>query len=629
MMIKICYYTILLTFISLSSTAQQLPVSRSVEQAYTKGTRDKTGAPGRKYWQNRGDYDMKIKFDPQSRALAGTVGIDYTNNSPDTLKTLVFKLYPNLYKADAMRNTVVAPADLGDGVRISSLKIDGQTIDSAKRVARGTNMSVKGTTVLPGQKIHINIAYNYTLNKTSFIRTGQIDSGAFFIAYFFPRLTVYDDTDGWNLYPYIGKEEFYNDYGNFKVSVTVPGNYQVWATGDLMNTGDVYEPEFAKRIKQAEQSDSVTDVISVEDLKAGHITRNKPVNTWQFEANNVIDFAFAISNHYVWKASSIVVDLTTNSRTWVDAVFNPDHKTYLPVVGYSRKTVDLISHYFPAIPFPYPHETIFDGLDAMEYPMMVNNLPFKDKSDVIEFTSHEVFHSLFPFYVGTNETKYSFMDEGWATMTEFLFYPLIDPKGKAGYDLSPINDSAGTDEDVPVITLTPQLYGKARFADKDLKPAIALYYLKEMLGEQLFLKAMRHYINTWAGKHPTPYDFFNCMNTGAGINLNWFWKNWFFEKNVPDLAIAKVIKQGTDYTVTVTSPGTLAVPIHLSAIYDDGSTQTIEKNVGCWMTGAKTVALKFKAKARVTELILGGAYDVDVNPVNNHWKPGGGEPKDR
>jgi hypothetical protein len=605
--------------ISMRCSAQELPVSRSMQKAYANGTRDKTGSPGKSYWQNSCDYNIKVVLTPSIRELSGTVGIDYTNNSTDTLSSVVFKLYPNLYKAGAMRNMPIAQKDLHNGVRIKSLIINNRSFDSSERIMKGTNMYIKGTQILPGQRIHADISYSYSINKGSFIRTGQIDSGAFVIAYFFPRVSVYDDIDGWNEYPYLGKEEFYNDYGDFHAEINVPGDYQVWATGELKNMDEVYEPEIRKRIEVAQRSDSVTDIITVNDLKKRNVTKKDLLHTWIFEATHVTDFAFAVSNHYVWKASSVMVEPFTKRRTRVDAVFNPDHTAYLPVAGYARKTVELISYFFPKIPFPYSHETLFEGLDAMEYPMMVNNLPFDEPKDAIEFTAHEVVHSLFPFYVANNETKYSFMDEGWATLTELMFHPLIDSTIPVKYDISSVNESAGTDEDMPVTTPTPQLYGKARFADKDLKPALAYLYLKEMLGDSLFIKAVQFYIAKWAGKHPTPFDFFYSMNVGSGLNLTWFWKNWFFEKNVPDLAISSATHKLFDYTVVISRLGTLAVPIHLTIVCEDGSKQTITKNISCWATGKKQVILKFKAKMKVRQLILGNEYDVDINPENNNW----------
>ncbi|HVV70004.1 MAG TPA: peptidase, partial [Verrucomicrobiae bacterium] len=226
--------------IARSSAQRTLPLATNLTHCYQKVTRDPRGLPGKAYWQNRADYDLSVDFDPASRLLTGTVGIDYTNNSPDTLKRLLFKLYPNLYQAQAMRSVVVAPEDLGKGMSISAIRIGGSILDSTHRRIKGTNMNLTGVTVLPHTKVHLDLAYSYTLNKGSFIRTGQIDTGSFFIAYFFPRIAVYDDLDGWNEYPYTGQYEFYNDYGDFRLAITLPASYLAWATGDLENADSIY-----------------------------------------------------------------------------------------------------------------------------------------------------------------------------------------------------------------------------------------------------------------------------------------------------------------------------------------------------------------------------------------------------
>jgi len=596
----------------------RLPIATNLKKAYENHTRSLTGAPGKAYWQNGAGYRIQIAFAPETRLLSGTVSIDYQNNSPDTLKQVVFKLYPNLYQQQAMRNSPVAAGDLTTGVDIQSFSLNNKTIDAKKLVIRGTNMYIKGVAVLPGTKTHFDIKYNYTLNKGSFIRTGQVDSGAYMIAYFFPRIAVYDDLDGWNEYPYLGKEEFYNDFCNFKVDITIPGNYQCWATGDLVNTDSVYQPKFAKRIAQASTGDSIINIVTANDIAEGKITNATKTNTWRFSAHNVTDFAFAISNHYVWQASSVLVDPKTGRRTRVDAVYNPEHSAYLPVEGYARKTVELISYQIPKVPFPFAHQTIFDGLDATEYPMMVNNLPF-EKSEGLEFTVHEVFHALFPFFVGNNETKHSFLDEGWATFSELSVSPLIDAKLAGTYDISDVNNSAGSDQDVPIMTLTPQLYGKARFSDKDLKPALGFHYVREMLGDSLFFTALRYYITQWNGKHPTPYDFFNCMNAGAGKDMNWFWLNWFFEKKAPDLAIAKVKQVKEKTTITIENSGGAIVAVHLTVYYKDGSNDAFNYSIAAWQKGSAIMNVSFKPKGAINKIVLGKPYDADVNPGNNGW----------
>ncbi|MFB9080093.1 M1 family metallopeptidase [Flavobacterium procerum] len=617
---KIKFGSLLFLFVlHLNLYAQDIPLLQTVAKANQKKTRNTIGTPGEKYWQNSGDYNIDVHFNPLTRKLSGKVRIAYTNNSPDTLKLLMVKLFPNFYKTNSMRNMPVASEDLGTGINIDFITIDGVEYKDFKRKIRGTNMYLTGVKILPGKNVVIEMEYDYILNKGSFVRTGQVDPDSFFIAYFFPRIAVYDDIDGWDDYNYLGKEEFYNDYGNFNVSITVPDNYQVWATGDLKNPEAVYRPHILDRIKLTETGDKIIDIITTADIKNENITLKNKVNTWKFEGSNITDFAFGISNHFVWQASSVLVDSAANRRTRIDAVFNPEHINYNKVVGYTAKTVDLISNYFPKIPYPYSHQTVFEGLDAMEYPMMVNMLPFEDHNELLALTVHEVFHSIFPFYVGTNETKYSFMDEGWATFTEFYLSPLIDSSVPLNYDISAVNNSSGTAEDMPIITPTPQLYGKARFSNKDLKPALAHLYLQELLGKELFDKCVQNYIRNWEGKHPTPYDFFNSLQNDSKVDLKWFWNNWYFEKNVPDLAITKVKKNKKNYAITISSPGKLIMPIHLILTFSDGSKETISKKMDCWKKDYSDVTIIFPTQKTITQINLGNSFDADINPADNVW----------
>ena len=303
----------------------------------------------------------------------------------------------------------------------------------------------------------------------------------------------------------------------------------------------------------------------------------------------------------------------------VDAVFNPDHKGYFEVINYARKTVEAMSFTFPKWPYPFPHETVFDGLDQMEYPMMVNDAPYDKPEDDIELTDHEIFHSMFPFYMGVNETKYAWMDEGWATIGEWTISPIINP---AIIDLYAINDyenNAGKETDPSIITLSTQEDGIAYATNSYPKPALGYRYVKDLLGDALFTKALHYYIAQWHGKHPMPYDFFNCMNTGSGINLNWFWKSWFFEPGVPDQAISKVNSLKRQYSVTITNIGSKPVPVDLNISYTDGSVQTLHQSINCWKNGSKTTILEFTAKKKVQKIVLGNGYDPDVDKSNNVW----------
>ena len=612
---KITFLTVLVVLANHFAIAQtSLPTPKNITATYAKKTRSEDGYPGKNYWQNSADYEINVNFNPTTRLLNGNEEITYYNNSNDTLREIVFKLYPNIYKKGSPRLMKFEDEDTNEGMNIESMSINNSVVNANNWFINATNMSVRIQPLLPKQSMKFTIQFSYTLNKGSHMRTGQIDDGAFFIAYFFPRIAVYDDIDGWNRNQYLGTHEFYNDFCNFKTSITVPNDYMVWATGDLQNCSEVYNDTYCTRIQEAENNDEIRYIIDTNDLKNGNITKsNNPTNTWKFDVKNVTEIAVAFSNHYVWQSSSVEVDKTTHRRTRVDAVFNDAHKDYHYVASDARKTVEAMSFNFPKWPFPYSHETVFDGLDQMEYPMMVNDNPVEDRAESIELTDHEIFHTMFPFYMGTNETKYGWMDEGWATIGEWLISPMIDPTIVDEYGVDRTSITSGTEIDLPVTTLTTQLYGESMFINSYPKPAFGYLYVKDMLGDDLFYKALHHYIKTWNGKHPMPNDFFYSMNTGSGKNLNWFWKKWFFEGGVLDLAIKNV--KGKQ--ITIENKGNKPLPIDVEITFADGTTEKIHKTVEVWKSGTKTVVLSTKSTKKVKKVTLGSTYVPDSNKKDN------------
>jgi hypothetical protein len=278
-----------------------------------------------------------------------------------------------------------------------------------------------------------------------------------------------------------------------------------------------------------------------------------------------------------------------------------------------------MSYHFPKWPYPFPHETVFDGLDQMEYPMMVNDNPLEDRTETIALTDHEIFHTMFPFYMGVNETKYGWMDEGWATIGEWVLSPMIDTSIRDNYGIEAYNQAAGKEIDLPITTLTTQVSDFTYFLNCYPKPALGYLYVKDMLGETLFFKGLHEYIRDWNGKHPGPLDFFYSMNRGSGKNLDWFWKSWFYDDGYPDLAIGSVKKVGKEWLVTVESPGTKPVPVDLTIFFTDGSTQKIHRDISCWEKGNQSVGLHFPDTKKPVKMTLGSLYVPDVNKQNNEY----------
>ena len=278
-----------------------------------------------------------------------------------------------------------------------------------------------------------------------------------------------------------------------------------------------------------------------------------------------------------------------------------------------------MSYQFPKWSYPYPHETVFDGLDQMEYPMMVNDNPVEDHEESVELTDHEIFHTMFPFYMGINETKYAWMDEGWATIGEWIISPIIDSSLTDLYGIAPTENNAGTETDLPIMTLSTEI-SAAYFTNSYPKPAMGYLFVKDMLGDALFYKGLHYYFQQWHSKHPIPYDFFNCMNTGSGKNMNWFWKKWFFDNGEPDLAITKVTTKGNATSVVITSTGTKPVPVDLTIYFSDSSSMPIHKSIAVWEKGNNTVIVSFSSNKKISRLVLGSAHTPDSNKKDNVWE---------
>jgi hypothetical protein len=251
-----------------------------IQELYKRGTRSIDGNPGPEYWQNRADYDIRVMLDPATATIEGQETIHYFNESPDTLSQLVIRLYQDLYRRGNVRDWSVHTSDLHDGVNITSLSVNGEvfntdsTDENARR--RGTHLIITpAQQIVPGSQADIEISWNFTVPGRTTIRMGQYDSTSFFIAYWYPQVSVYDDVNGWDTYSYTGLQEFYNDFNDYQVQVTVPENFIVWATGVLQNPSDVLNKKYLRRYEQGLQSDDIVNIIEEKDLNGGRFTRQK------------------------------------------------------------------------------------------------------------------------------------------------------------------------------------------------------------------------------------------------------------------------------------------------------------------------------------------------------------------
>ena len=622
---RLIFSVILLFFISENYVqAQQLYMPRNITNAVKKGTRSLDGSPGKNYWQNKGKYDINVTITPETKIVSGVEKIVYTNNSPDTLSMIAIRFVNNFHKPLAPRIGYTNPDIITSGLDIQSFSIDNESYQiNSKDWFTVAGVRLKKP-MLPHSSIEINISWNYPLSKVSG-REGQIDSTTFYVAYSYPRVSVYDDYYGWDMLPHTGGQEFYNDFNDYSLSVKVPKDYVVWATGDLLNPDEVLQPAVAKRLKDSYTSDEVIQIANFNEMQQHNITQQNDWNTWKFIANHITDVCFAVSKNYVWDAASVVVDEKNYRRASVQSAYNDTAKDFHHYTKWSQHSLKYFSTKWPGVAYPFSKMTSFQGHADMEYPMMINDGTTKDFKFSQMVQDHEIAHTYFPFYMGINETRYAFMDEGWATTFEYLIGQ--EEFGKAYADsvykmfrISGYIHDPSAEEDQPIISMSTQVSGAGYGNNSYGKASLSYLALKDLLGDAVFKKALHHYMDTWNGKHPVPWDYFNAMSAGSGQNLNWFFNNWFFTNNYVDLKIDTVKKQNDFYTVNVKNVGGFAIPFTMKIIYEDGDVTYTHQTPAVWQKNQKEVLLKIPTKKNISSIELDGGIFMDYTPADNVWK---------
>lgn len=621
---KIIYSLLLLLGVNTIASAQELYMPRNIKQAYVNGTRDKSGAPGKHYWQNKGVYNIQLAVNPPNRKVTGSETISYVNNSPNTLKTIVLRLIVNLHKYQAPRSGYVSKNFLTDGITIDTLVINGETLKFNNDVGTLSHV-VLPKPLQPKDSLQLQISWHYDLSVQSG-REGMLDSTTVFMAYAYPRVSVYDDYNGWDALDHTDRVEFYSDFNDYNVSVTVPKNFVVWGTGDLQNASEVLQPEFAKRLQQSYTADSVMHIATLDEMQRNVVTRQNNTNTWKFKATHIADVTFAASSHYVWDAASVIVDSSTMRRASVQAAFNDTSTDFHHSVAFSQNALGWFSHQWPGVPYPFSVMTAVQGFADMEYPMMVNDGSVGDDLGFAQLVQdHEIAHTYFPFYMGINESRYAFMDEGWATTFEYLIG--IAEKGKESADnfykkfrVTKYIFDPSTEEDQPIISMSNQVSGMGYSNNSYGKASLSYLAVKDLLGDKRFRKCLHAYMDNWHGKHPIPWDYFYSFNTAAGENLDWFWNNWFFSNNYIDLTLSDVKQTGKSIKVKITNTGGFAVPFDVIVTFTDGSTATHHQTPAVWKANTKATVLDLAVKKEVTAVRLDGNLFMDANAKDNSWK---------
>jgi hypothetical protein len=600
-------------------------VPRNIIKEYEKGTRSYDGKPGAKYWINHADYKIKAELFPKERIVKGIEHITYYNESPDTLHQLVIRLYQDIMKKGNARDSRISPNDVTDGVKIDSLLVNGKAVNINERATAyrtATNVILRSLPqpLKPKDSFVLDISWSVIIPKDSKIRMGAYNDSTLYVSYWYPQVAVYDDVDGWDRYDYGGEVEFYNDFNNYDVEITVPAKFLVWGSGEYQNLQDILKPEIYSRYKEALESDGVIRIVKEEDLKTGP-TKTNEKTTWKFKAQHTPDFSFSTSSGYIWDGISAEVD-ANGRRVLTDAVYSPSQKSFEEVAGFAKMTVESLSKNLPGVPFPYPKITTFNGEQfgggGMEIPMMCNNGLYPSRAGQAGVTFHEIAHTYFPFYMGINERKYAWMDEGWATFfTSAQLKNLVPDADEYTSNIITVGAMMGVENDQP--TITPSIIARGPMLGFTSYPKASISYamLEDALGEELFKKCLHEYMARWNGKHPLPWDFFFTFNDVAKEDLSWFWNPWYFERGYPDLGLKDLKVKKGKAELTVEKIGNVPVPVDLVVTHIDGTTESVYKSVAVWKTGAKEIKVEFSPSKEIKKIELNTKTVPDSNPKNN------------
>ena len=614
---------LIIVFIALPSLSSDLKKPKELKKAYNNQTRSYNGKPGKNYWQNFSEYNIKAEIEPKTRLLTGSEKIVYFNNSPDTLKNIVLKLYQDMYKKGAARNTELNPETVTDGVKLNKLNVDGNplslNVDDKIISYQGTNLIVKLAIPLPPKtKMEIEIDWSFIIPKGTDIRIGTYGESTFFIGYWYPKVAVYDDIRGWDMISYNAEHEFYFDYSDMNVEIKVPKGFGVWATGMLQNASEILTDVYLKRYNESLTSDSLINIVAQEDSGSEVYKNQNGFTTFKYSTKNISDFAFGMSDFYLWDGTSI--ELQKGKRVACFSAYNPISDFFSQSAVMAKRTIEFFSKQMPGVVYPFPQITVFNGDGGMEFPMIVNDGQFSNKINDVYVTTHEIAHMYFPFYVGTNESRYAWMDEG---MAYFLPWDLqielsqFDHRTRAAVGFS---KWAGNEMDIPMIlpsilSRDPHLSMMSYY-----KPSLAYEMLESTLGEELYAKCLREFIVRWNGKHPTPWDFFYTFEDVTTKDLSWFWNPWFFESQIPDLAIKNLKTENGKTKVLIENVGNIPLPVDLTLILEDGTQAKLTVSTAIWENGDKEVWLDAEVKLKVKSAELLNKNIPDADATNNKFE---------
>ncbi len=627
---------------------RDVPLTNSIRRAFEAGTRDTSGRPGPNYWQLQVDYTISVRLDPEIDTLTGTETILLHNTSPQDLTEIVLRLDHNIFRGLVPRGMSV-PAENTDGMVVTRIAVNGEAVDlalppsggrgrggaGARRLsASGLDQTVArislATPVAARSNATVEIAWHTKLpggpNGRGHRMTQRFDHTLFQPTQWYPRIAKYDDLRGWDTSLYLGPAEFYNNFGRFDVKIDVPAGWIVSGTGVLQNPQEVLTAKSRERLSHVLESDNETTIVGEDEAGPGQATAAGDRLVWHMVADMVNDFAWATAKQFVWHATRATIP--GKGAVPIHMLYQPDDANLYTRAGQiARHALEFYSRLWA--PYPFPQLTLQDGPSAgMEYPMVINSN--QGAAD------HETGHQWWPMMVGTNETWYGWMDEGFNQYMNILSAadargvpPVLDSLGQSYGRIS------GNEEEPPMMWIANYAGNMYSFQTYGKTP-LMLSMLGGIVGDAEVQRAMSEYTKAWAFKHPSPWDYLFFMNRALKQDLNWFWYDWLWTTESVDGSIAAVTTTPGLTTVTVRQDGQMPSPVVLKVKFAatgpaikpmknakmvDATTALVTWPVDVWFGGSRTFQAKLDFGARpITSIVLDpGCRFPDRDPSDNVW----------
>jgi aminopeptidase N len=578
-----------------------------------------SGIPGDSYWQQQADHSIQVRLDVESNSIIGSESITYHNNSPDTLSYIWLQLEQNVHREDSIRSREGRGTGEDDyvGIEITRLDVNGTPADWQEYVTIAKVILPKP--LKPNTSTTLDIDWSFAMPTEASMRMGYDDSyedgPVWELAQWFPTPCVYDDVFGWNTFPYIGRGEFYTNFGDYDVEITVPNNHVVLASGSLHNQTSVLSKEQNNRLKEAKSSNDKIIIRSKDQLQE----ESDGEKTWKFEGKQIRTFAWATSASFIWEAASVEIEMLDGST-----------KRVLCQVGYPAEESDIwdegveylkhsIKYYSETLyPYPWPQMSMARGKSGgMEYPMLIF-CRGSSHEGLFNVTDHEVGHNWFPMLVNTDERRHAWMDEGFNTFVNHYsleaFYGDRDHKPDVSRYIA-----SNFMHDLKAINTPPDLL-KSRRHLSYRKPGYGMRFLREqILGEERFDAAWQEYIHQWAFKSPRPSDFYRCMENASGMDLQWFFRGFFEEPMQLDQSVEQVIVKNKSVTITFQNNQDWVCPVDVTITCLDGTTHHYKLPVTVWAwSNQHKQTFKLPSQAVKVQIDANEAYP-DINGRNNYW----------